>query len=413
MKIFHVGYWFGPPFYGGRVFRYELIKRLGKVHRQCFAALYFPQEKAEVSLDSLHRLGVSAERLWPLEHHPIRNFDRLRGLLFSRLPPGVAYLERCLGPALRQAIREAAREWQPDVTVIWSPNLAGVCAPAIEGPSVLYACDSMQMVNQSIAEQAAHWYRRLYHRRAAARHRTLTLNAYRHYGHVVFVGQRDMEYGCLPEGTKASVIPMGVDSGVFAPRAQPQGLGKPVLTYHGYLGYVANADAVKWLLLNLGPEMARRFGEGGFELRIIGKALPLDLVELAASKPWAKLLGYVDDLAGQLNEATCYVAPINMGGGMKTKMLEAMSCGLPVVGTPEAFSGLAIQSGVEALICSRDQLVPAVLKLMDSPERRDALGRAARQWVETHAGWDSRVETLEHILKSVAQGSGNLSPGAT
>ena len=409
MKILHVGSWFGPPFDGGRINRYELIKRLGKEHRQCFIVSYHSPDEASVSLDTLKTLGVSAEGLWPLRRHPIRHLDRLRGVLFSDLPPGVDFVERNFGPAVRGAIREATREWRPDVTVVWSPNLASVCAPAIEGPCVLYACDSMQMVNQSISERATRWYRRWYHQQAAARHERLTQRAYVRYGHVIFISQRDLEYGSLPEGTQASVIPNGVDADVFAPRARQPGFGKPVFMYHGYLGYVANSDAVKWLLLHLGPELVRRLGEDGFELRIIGKSLPMEIAGLAAGKPWAKLPGYVEDLTGQLNEATCYVAPIDMGGGMKNKMMEAMACALPVVGTPEAFSGLSIQSGTHGLVLPRDQIIPAVLELLDSPAKREALGRAARQWVLENAGWDRSARTFDRILKSLVPGKGNSS----
>ena len=400
MKILHVGSWFGPPYDGGRVFRYELIKRLGRTHRQYFVVPGIASDFENITTATLAKLGIAADGVQAILRPPMGNLDRLGGLLFSRLPPGVAFFERELGPALRQMLQEASERFSPDATIVWSPNLASLCRPALMGKVILFACDAMQLVNHSLAEKCANPLRRYYHRRAARRYSRWSAREYALYDHVVFISPRDREW-CPLSDTPVSVIPMGVDSERFAPqhdRAEPV---RPVLFFHGSFNYEANADAVNWLLDELGPALVRRYREDGFELRLCGKNISPAQRAKIAKHPWAHYRGYVDDLAGELNAATCYVAPIAMGGGMKTKIMEAMACGLPIVGNPEAFSGLTIESGGEAVICDRGDFVSAVLAVLESPVKRAELGRNARRWVVEHANWNEGVRTLEGILKAV------------
>lgn len=405
MKILHVGSWFGPPYDGGRVFRYELIKRLGRAHRQFFVVPGIASDLENATPETLAKLGIAAAGVRAFLRPTIGNRDRLGGLLFSRLPPGVAFLERTLGATLGPILQEAAGQFAPDVSIVWSPNLAGLCRPALAGKAILFACDAMQLVNHSLAEKCRQPWRRAYHRQAARRYARWTAREYARYDHVVFIGERDREWCPLP-GTPTSVIPMGVDAEAFAPRPGRREPPRPVLFFHGSFNYEANADAVNWLLDELGPALVRRYGENGFELRLCGKNASAAQTAKIAARPWANFRGYVDDLAGELNAATCYVAPIAMGGGMKTKIMEAMACGLPVLGSPEAFSGLTIAPGVQAFVRERRDFVPAALELLESPETRAELGRRARQWVVAHANWDAGARALNDVL-AAATGAGS------
>lgn len=60
--------------------------------------------------------------------------------------------------------------------------------------------------------------------------------------------------------------------------------------------------------------------------------------------------GYVDDLSKIIKESDFYFAPINGGTGIKTKIVEALSFGIPIVTTEDGLSGLDIPSDSIALI---------------------------------------------------------------
>jgi len=56
-----------------------------------------------------------------------------------------------------------------------------------------------------------------------------------------------------------------------------------------------------------------------------------------------RFLGYVPDINEELRRYQVFLAPIVSGSGIKTKVLEAMACGLPVIALPDAVSGISAQ----------------------------------------------------------------------
>jgi hypothetical protein len=89
-------------------------------------------------------------------------------------------------------------------------------------------------------------------------------------------------------------------------------------------------------------------------------------------------LGFVDDLHAVLRGCRALAAPIDVGGGVRVKLLEAASLGLPVVATPAAAGSLPELLGIEP---AADDLgfVSACRRLLSAPEF------AASQGAQLHA----------------------------
>ena len=83
-------------------------------------------------------------------------------------------------------------------------------------------------------------------------------------------------------------------------------------------------------------------------------------------------------------------------------VLEAMTLGLPVVGT--RVDGIPEQLGDAGLLVESedvDALAAAILRLADSPELRDALGDAARRRVQREFTLDRQADGLDRVYRDV------------
>jgi glycosyltransferase involved in cell wall biosynthesis len=98
------------------------------------------------------------------------------------------------------------------------------------------------------------------------------------------------------------------------------------------------------------------------------------------------------DLPGLLQRAAVFCLPSRYEGHPKA-LLEAMACGLAVVATDAPGIRDVLRDGETGLLCKPEPraLRSALESLLDDPERRAALGRAARRWILERC-------TLEHAV---------------
>jgi glycosyltransferase involved in cell wall biosynthesis len=202
----------------------------------------------------------------------------------------------------------------------------------------------------------------------------------------------------LAPGVSASYQAMGLD---VPEEVRPfERRERSALLFVGALGHAPNADAALWLASEIFPIVRGRIPDA--VLRIAGRGASPALLAAAARNPGIELLGFVDDLASVLWSASVFVAPLRSGGGIKTKIIQAMGYGMPVVTTPVGAEGIeGAQAAGLLLGRSARELAEGVLTLLADP--RGSAARAARgralvleeyTWERTGRRQEQRYESL-------------------
>ena len=400
MKVLHVCPWPGPPLFGGNTYVHHFLRNLAPRHRCRLIVIRYPYDSAVMTREALADVGIPAETLDIVDWPQASGLAWALGVTVSRWPPGLGFLQKVLRPHLKRKIESIVAEWKPDLLVVWRALLAAALHDVRAVPKVLHACDSYSMVKRSRAENTRDPVRRLLRLMFARRYARYEREFFPHYDEVIFISQRDADYVALPPEAPVSVIRNGVDTETLRP-SEPDAVKAlpPRVIYHGWFDYLPNAVAVRFLADKIGPRLERELGRSGFEIRVCGQMRDHKLREHLARRPWMKVMGYVDDLQAELAAAAVYAAPISIGGGVKNKVLEAMACGLPVVGTPEAFSGLDLTPGVHGVLCPLDGVADELVRLLRDPERCRHIGEAAREWVLKNVSWQRSSLLLEDVLK--------------
>jgi glycosyltransferase involved in cell wall biosynthesis len=199
-------------------------------------------------------------------------------------------------------------------------------------------------------------------------------------------------------------LPMSID--VPARRWMP---GKAIgarAVFLGGLDYKPNLDALLYYqeeifpLLNAVPGVTptlHHVGNSPPELR--KKFLP----EVVCFE------GYVSDLAPRLNEAAVFLAPIVSGTGIKTKVLEAMAIGLPVVGTRHAVAGLKVEHKKHCFICERPAEFAEGIRYLGDPEVAEKMGLEARNYVQANFSMNVLRQRWANVVHDLATGAGKCS----
>ncbi len=196
-----------------------------------------------------------------------------------------------------------------------------------------------------------------------------------------------------PDSKIGSVVPYCFDR--FAmPRPAPE--GREIIFVAGF-GHPPNEDAALWFVNEILPLI--RFRVSGVHLSIIG------------SNPTARVRGLAADgirvfadvreaeLSAAYKRARVAVVPLRCGAGVKLKVVEALSAGLPLVTTPVGAQGLPGLSTVVAVEDDAALFAAAVVPLLHDDV---AWERRCREQVEYAQTRFSRVALAASLLKALA-----------
>jgi glycosyltransferase involved in cell wall biosynthesis len=178
-----------------------------------------------------------------------------------------------------------------------------------------------------------------------------------------------------------------------------------------------NVDAVSWFAEAIWPRIQTEVPEVRFYA--VGQQ-PHPRLDPLRADPNITLTGWVEKVSPYIAAASVYIAPLRMGSGTRLKLLQAMASNKAIVSTRIGAEGLTdvgpgsaagspsgVQPSVGAATDGRelilvddndaDAFADAVVALLRDPDRRTALGSAARAFVKAHYDWSVIVPHLENV----------------
>ncbi|MBU0703846.1 MAG: glycosyltransferase [Chloroflexi bacterium] len=219
--------------------------------------------------------------------------------------------------------------------------------------------------------------------------------------HIIATSPRYIETSpwLRPAREKCVVVPLGVDAARFTP---PTGqlTNQLTLLFTGRLRYYKGLDTLLKALSTLPAVRLVVVGDGPMraEWERMADTLGLrDRVTFTGEVP-------DEDLPGYYRAAHIFVLPANARAeAFGTVLLEAMASGLPCI-TTEVGTGTSwvVQDGVTGLVAPpRDPqaLAEAIRSLLDDPQRRAEMGRAARARVEAEFTLERMIARVQAVYE--------------
>jgi len=127
-----------------------------------------------------------------------------------------------------------------------------------------------------------------------------------------------------------------------------------IILFNGLLNYKPNLDALLAILKEINPRLMRE-SEFHYKIIVCGKGLPESLDNLkeyfSSNIIYA---GFVNDIETYFKGADIFLNPVLSGGGIKTKMVEAIAFGTTVVSTETGAEGIAKDVSGNKLIMAGD-----------------------------------------------------------
>ncbi|MBL7989275.1 MAG: glycosyltransferase [Chlorobi bacterium] len=200
------------------------------------------------------------------------------------------------------------------------------------------------------------------------------------------ITQRDLEaIRAFAPGLPLQTIPAAVDLSAFPFRPVAQRETNSMIML-GNMGWAPNRDSAIWFANEILPLIAQKFPSAICHL--VGADPPLR--QLPTDSPNLKIHGRVSSIRELYDRVAIGLIPLRVGGGMRVKMVEMMSAGIPIVSTAIGAEGNSAEPGRHYLSADQPEaFADAVVQLLNDAELRASLSQAAFQLAQRHYSLDS------------------------
>lgn len=225
--------------------------------------------------------------------------------------------------------------------------------------------------------------------------RNFEINVGNCYDRVMFVAKSEGNRFDQMVGKKKSMVaPLGVDYDFFSQDLDLQKKGKSI-AFMGALNVAHNENGIIHFIENCVPRIVECVPEA--TLYIIGGGASEQLKRYASNH--IIFTGRVPDVRIAIGECEVFICPLQFGSGIKTKNLEAMAMGLPVVTTCIGAENIDARNEVDWLVGDTDQLfADNVVRLLNDKELCEKIGRNGQAFVKNHFTWELAREAFAEVF---------------
>lgn len=213
--------------------------------------------------------------------------------------------------------------------------------------------------------------------------------AYKISDRILAITNEEKKYIESQTKSEIDIIPNGVDTKELAYKIKKTE-GKNLL-FVGNFSYFPNVDAMKFFYIEVFQKMP------DVTLTVIGKNQEvLPFLELDTR---IKNVEYIKDIKDAYYEADIFVFPVRHGGGTNFKVLEAASCGTPIIAIPDRVRGLGFVENKEFVSATTGQdFIHGINDLFENKKLREDVSKNARTMVEKEYDWKQIGEKLGEVL---------------
>lgn len=170
-----------------------------------------------------------------------------------------------------------------------------------------------------------------------------------------------------------------------------------IISYFGKMSYPANAEAAIWFSNNVFPIIQKEIPESKFY--IVGKDPSKNLLNLSESNSNIVVTGTVDAIEDYYEQTDLVVVPLNHGGGVKVKVLEAFGYGKLVISTVKGIEGTIFRNQAELLTAeSATDFAYICINALQNFSCYEGIRKCGYENIRKNFTWKAVVERFEQEL---------------
>lgn len=368
---------------GDKLRIFHQLKHLSKSHEICLICLNEKSEHIDTTLiqemvSEFHVVNISK---WKIPF-------RLLTAIFQPLPFQIQYfLER----KSKKKIEDIIQKFNPNHIYCQLIRTSEYVKDLFQYEKTLDYMDAFSAAAMRRA-QTEKGLKKVFWKIENARVKKYERTIFDYFSHHAIISSQDRKLLSIPFNKNITIVPNGVDTSYFKNSNHSK---KYDIVFAGNMNYPPNIAAAIFLVEEILPKLENQFPK--LKLLIAGANPAPEVQELACEQ--ITISGWMNDIREAYFDSKLFVAPMFIGAGMQNKILEAMSCELPVITTSlaaEAFTEKYESKIIEAN--SAFEFAKAIQYYLLNEASLAPDGNTNRKYVEKKYSWKISNEKLDQCF---------------
>lgn len=193
-------------------------------------------------------------------------------------------------------------------------------------------------------------------------------------------------------GTNISILPISIENN-FIKSTYNEKINK--ILFLGTMSWFPNEQGVLWFIREVWEKVKSEFPKS--KLYVVGNKPSKEIKDCSSED--IIVTGYVDDVNKYIELCDVCIIPLFIGGGMRVKILECMSKGIPCISTSIGAEGIEYEREKNILIAdSSDEFVKS-LKNIQNRDKRIEMANYGRKLIDKNYSLNVLTNGLIKIIK--------------
>lgn len=213
----------------------------------------------------------------------------------------------------------------------------------------------------------------------------------------VVISYNETEHAVIQSHSDNAVKVMKCPWVVETPHNFPRFNSTAGIAFLGGFKHPPNREGIEWF----GAEVMPLIKNTGIELSVYGASMDHKFKETMREQG-VNAVGYIDHLEDLYTKHRIFIAPLLSGAGIKGKVINALSYGIPTILTPMAAEGIGLRHGYDCMISRTPQeWAESINKLYHDEALWQSISRASRKYAEQQFSVSEGRRLMREIFESI------------
>lgn len=160
------------------------------------------------------------------------------------------------------------------------------------------------------------------------------------------------------------------------------------ILFYGAMHRDENHISAMWFIKNVLPLLPEEF-----RFVVAGARPKKELLSMQDDR--IRVVGFVEDISVYFASCFCLTAPLMLGAGIKVKILEAMSAGVPVLTNTIGIEGIGAGRGMEYWHCeSAEEYAEAIVRIREHPSEAKEISENGKKYIQANFDLQKKYDEL-------------------